>query len=103
MASGVDGLQYYLFVPTQDEQIPKECAPVLNSLDKLGVAPVIHVICESEARNLQRLQGIDPTIDTPQPCLLGLDAGKHPKAGPWWFDQIGEALSSLGKRLAAAE
>jgi malonyl CoA-acyl carrier protein transacylase len=103
MASGVDGVHYHFFVPTLDGEIPKECTPLLNSLDKLGVAPVIHVCCEAGEQNLERLRGIDPAADTPRPFLLGLDEGNEPSAGPWWGDQIGETLSKLGERIAAAE
>ena len=102
MASGIDGKQYYLFVPTRDDEIAADYTPVLNSLDKLGVAPVIHVICEPEQQNLQRLEAIDSGVDAAQPCLVGLDEQNNPVSGPWYGEQIEQSLAELGQLLEGA-
>jgi malonyl CoA-acyl carrier protein transacylase len=103
MASGVDGKQYYLFVPTVDDEIAADYTPVLNSLDQLGVAPIIHVICEPEPQNLQRLQTIDSGVASPQPCLVGLDENNNPISGPCYGEQIEQQLTELGQLLQGTD
>lgn len=103
MASGIGGRQYYLFVPTDQDEISEEYSSMLNSLDKLGVAPVIHVICESREQNLQRLQGLDAGIESATACLVGLDDGNDPVSGPHLGEQIEQTLAELADQLAAAD
>lgn len=100
MVSGIDGRQYYLFVPTVNDEIDAGFKPLLESLDKLGMAPGIHVICEDEAQNLQRLQDLDSAIDAARAWLVGLDEANEPSAGPWYGEQIEENLMRLAEQLA---
>jgi malonyl CoA-acyl carrier protein transacylase len=101
MASGINGQQYYLFIPTVNDEIAEDHTPILNSLDKLGVAPVVHVICESEAGNLQRLQSLDPGISSATACLVGLDEANAPVSGPYLGEQIEQALGELAENLSS--
>ncbi len=100
MVSGIGGRQYYLFVPTVNDEIDAGFKPLLDSLDKLGVAPGIHVICEDEAQNLQRLGSIDPGVDSARACLVGLDRANEPTAGPWYGEEIEAQLAALAAQLA---
>jgi len=100
MVSGINGRQYYLFVPTVNKEIDAGYTPLLDSLDKLGVAPGIQVICEDEARNLERLQAIDASVAAACACLVGLDENYEPADGPWYGDQIEENLAQLAGQLA---
>jgi malonyl CoA-acyl carrier protein transacylase len=98
MVSGIGGRQYYLFVPTVKDEIDAHLTPILASLDKLGIAPGIHVVCEDEADNLQRLQAIDAGVDTARACLLGLGENNEPVAGPWYGEAIEQHLAQLAEQ-----
>ena len=99
LAEGVDGKQFYLLIPTENGNITKSYTPILNLLDKLGLAAAVQVVCAPEERNLATLRQVDALIDKPQACLWVLEEG-HPHSTVAHYEgRIEETLNDLKKRL----